>query len=1116
MINSNLGTSSKRKCNNDQIDISVAHVAKKPKLSTILSHVSIKGKGTLVKQKSILANSTIEPASVKALLPAPTTNIRIDNCSTTSMPNEVTVDSSHNMPFVGESRVSVSSPCITSAAGTSTVIDQSSFFIDYPPVSDSCAQAIIPFYFSSLPYQWFENQARLVEANKARTTRREKAPVSYMGQDMVVMNRSECTGFIEENLKDVEALLSKTKTQSKRDHLKAICLVGELFLSDGPIIATQNAAKIYSEYKNVTLPFSSEFYEIISKHLNFTQVYISGKAYLIENRGTNVTKLLQTLEETLNAPNIVNDHVKEKLSNIYGQALKYMDTPRDRQLLKGIIAHITSVKCAVSIQGIQSRLGTAMALRKLVPNLEEYKSIQMTSQIVRNDLTNLQQYRLTQRIVSARKHKEMMVIAKGRGRKLKCEEFPELAATLTFAFGERGLNEDNGLMTLESHPRLTTSTLYRPKDNVISMKEAREVILLLSPERFKISLSSCYNYTQNYRKGSRQAKQHHYGKPDVNADISLSMPSRSRVSKVVVNLHWSTSNVNNIVDSSEASCIISKDAKCIIPSDIQPVQHPGRSWQPRSDLDHTWDQSRVNSVTPMTFLVLQTRMDTLPTTNITTLSIPVSESVSVRLTRTGQPITLLYLSFFEPQTTYKSLNELFLLLSLPCLDIFFRDSLTHQLKDEFIFVVDNGPSECPSSILVKMCLVRFMLYLNLKKVIQVSFAEYHSKRNFVERVHAAENRALSSYGPFKNNAVYNTCTVGSTEHKSNMEHMAQEVRQCLLHASFGQRQLQCFRGVQKKDYVFDDEEKMDTFLSLTKENKKAFTNVYSPTKSYIVNDLQLFWGVKQDYVGNYYHDYQLVRNEVHVGGNRTSWIDKYTTSIYNPAKAEVDNRYEYQPLPDYIRWRATGELHYLSLNQCKLLEMGPWNNIPGIFLPSHILQLCFSIVSNITCTEDHLKQFALMSWIPLSLCQEVYEKHLENVKNVIDSDVKREKWKEHPLYATKKRNQLEDICKSLKIPVHGNINKVELVQLISEHNNEAPPHDKALYSGEIARIPTTQAAISKLPVSKLRAILKWHGISILGSKDELILRVQLLRAGKTASIFNKEEAELRQIIEIAQ
>ena len=80
--------------------------------------------------------------------------------------------------------------------------------------------------------------------------------------------------------------------------------------------------------------------------------------------------------------------------------------------------------------------------------------------------------------------------------------------------------------------------------------------------------------------------------------------------------------------------------------------------------DHTWDQSRTKAVTPMTFLFLKTK-----TTDIT-----LSDSVTtLHLTRTGQGVTLLYLSFFEPETTFRCMNEILYLLSLPSFDHLFRD-----------------------------------------------------------------------------------------------------------------------------------------------------------------------------------------------------------------------------------------------------------------------------------------------------------------------------------------------------------------------------------------------------------------------------------------------------------
>lgn len=76
--------------------------------------------------------------------------------------------------------------------------------------------------------------------------------------------------------------------------------------------------------------------------------------------------------------------------------------------------------------------------------------------------------------------KEMRTIASGRGRKLKCSEFPEL---MEYAFGE--IDTEKGGGGLEAHPRLTTGTLYRTVDHVTTMKQAREILLAMAPEGFK-------------------------------------------------------------------------------------------------------------------------------------------------------------------------------------------------------------------------------------------------------------------------------------------------------------------------------------------------------------------------------------------------------------------------------------------------------------------------------------------------------------------------------------------------------------------------------------------------------------------------------------------------------
>ena len=59
---------------------------------------------------------------------------------------------------------------------------------------------------------------------------------------------------------------------------------------------------------------------------------------------------------------------------------------------------------------------------------------------------------------------------KGRGRKLKTVQFPELPTVLLYAFGEYSVKDDGG--GIKAHPRLTMGTLYRAADNIMSMKVA--------------------------------------------------------------------------------------------------------------------------------------------------------------------------------------------------------------------------------------------------------------------------------------------------------------------------------------------------------------------------------------------------------------------------------------------------------------------------------------------------------------------------------------------------------------------------------------------------------------------------------------------------------------------
>lgn len=106
-----------------------------------------------------------------------------------------------------------------------------------------------------------------------------------------------------------------------------------------------------------------------------------------------------------------------------------------------------------------------------------------------------------------------------------------------------------------------------------------------------------------------------------------------------------------------------------------------------------------------------------PEINSASLLIPQTDVV-VNVTRTGKAVTLVNVSFAEPETVFRVFNELFLLMCIPSLDKFFRNKKTGKLKEIMGFIVDNGPSEAPSNLLVQMLLVRFLKFLDLDKVTQ--------------------------------------------------------------------------------------------------------------------------------------------------------------------------------------------------------------------------------------------------------------------------------------------------------------------------------------------------------------------------------------------------------------
>ena len=532
-----------------------------------------------------------------------------------------------------------------------------------------------------------------------------------------------------------------------------------------------------------------------------------------------------------------------------------------------------------------------------------------------------------------------------------------------------------------------------------------------------------------------------------------------------------------------------------------------KTWKQREAVlpDHDWEQGRTNAVTPMAHLFMETLYPEK-------LNLPLTApSSGISVTRSGKAINLIYLSHYEPETVFRQLNEILFLMVQTRFDTYFRNAKTGKLKQNFIFIVDNGPSEQPSSTMVQMSLVRLCRFLNIDRVVQVSFAEYNSKRNFVERVHPQVNKALSDHGPFCSYSKYPEVTrPGKEGHRENMEEMAKAVIECIKGATFGGQYLTVLRGLPEDQWVFNDEDNLRKFLDLSESNKKLSDFTYSATDNSLLQSLNGIWDIDKDFKGHLFEDYSRIKNDEDV--LKTSWCDKYTTVIYRGnGKWQSSNteRFHRQPLPDYPRWLETEELHYLPYELRANLDEGIWDSVQGCFLPSHILDMAYLVV----CEPPPavIRSLGLLSWTTEEEVLKYYEEKKKEAKQDMEDNLKKDQWRSQVLYA-KKKEELTKICQERRLDVSGK--KHELVERISINQGEKAPRQVDLYTGQA--IPKTIKKLGKLQLSYLKSILRWYGLPTSGTKDKILLNISLVANNRRHLCFMREKKMLLDLISMAK
>lgn len=177
-----------------------------------------------------------------------------------------------------------------------------------------------------------------------------------------------------------------------------------------------------------------------------------------------------------------------------------------------------------------------------------------------------------------------------------------------------------------------------------------------------------------------------------------------------------------------------------------------------------------------------------------------------------------------------------------------------------------------------MWLVHIARVLKLKSVSPKSFAEYHSKINPVESVHAAQNHTLSNE-QFSSKGIHSEYEKGDEKHKISMEHMADEVRKCQANTQYG------IRGIGGQENVmFTDEEHLVTFLGKN-ENQKTDDNLEDqPIKADLWREVSTVWDMNENYTGSYREEKNGIWELLHSLSNLSGGFKQVVNCITSPGR----------------------------------------------------------------------------------------------------------------------------------------------------------------------------------------------------------------------------------------
>lgn len=109
------------------------------------------------------------------------------------------------------------------------------------------------------------------------------------------------------------------------------------------------------------------------------------------------------------------------------------------------------------LKGLKFKEGVSKRYATLETTLKNVKDIHHSCLALRSDMSVVKQHKKIQRKRKKLRQEKLQTAAKGRGRKLKCYEFPEFVRYIKFAAGDRALHGGGGL---QADPRLVDTIRY--------------------------------------------------------------------------------------------------------------------------------------------------------------------------------------------------------------------------------------------------------------------------------------------------------------------------------------------------------------------------------------------------------------------------------------------------------------------------------------------------------------------------------------------------------------------------------------------------------------------------------------------------------------------------------